>query len=62
MTGFGPFGVPDLDVVRELEKPDEQKKIYYEKKKRDGGMYMKIYFSMLDHPDWRKANRNKWER
>ncbi len=59
------FGEPDTDIVKALkwgqENPEEwEKKIYGDKKKRNGGMYMKIYFSMLDHPEWRKANRNSF--
>jgi len=65
MVEFEQFGVPDVDVVKELERirrnPEEfRKKIYGEKKKRDEGMYMKIYYSMLDHPDWREDNRNSF--
>jgi hypothetical protein len=55
----------DPDIVKELkwaqDNPDEfRKKIYGEKKKRDEGMYMKIYYNMLDHPEWRKDNRNSF--
>lgn len=65
MTEFGQFSEPDPDIVKALkwsqENPEEfRRKIYGDRKKRDGGMYMKIYYSMLDHPDWRKANRNKF--
>jgi len=65
MIEFGQFNEPDPDIVKALkwsqENPEEwSKKIYGDKKKRDEGMYMKIYYSMLDHPDWRKANRNSF--
>ena len=65
MTKFVQFSKPETDIVKALkwsqENPEEWKKrIYGDKKKRDGGMYMKIYFDMLDHPDWRKSNRNSF--